>query len=206
VAVINLISENTIEHRMLETLSNKKALADGVLDLQGNLNEIKLRSGRQAFLSKLEELMSPLNLKSQTTEFKSVPLPADRPLGFAQAAHQRINGALACCEERYPQDAAHSVLYVVVARDAAQWREKLTGLHEEFFGSEKSDPLPPARLEVIDRSTDEALNRLAEPSTREETLMAPLALAWKDSLIALGSFIGDNSLPVVPMIHALEKL
>jgi len=29
---INLVSEKTIEHRMLDTLSNKQALADGVLD------------------------------------------------------------------------------------------------------------------------------------------------------------------------------
>src|SRR5205085_5434383 len=31
VTVINLVSENSIEHRMLETLSIKQALADGVL-------------------------------------------------------------------------------------------------------------------------------------------------------------------------------
>ena len=43
VTVINLVSENTIEHRMLDTLSNKQALADGVLDRMGNLKEIKLQ-------------------------------------------------------------------------------------------------------------------------------------------------------------------
>jgi SNF2 family DNA or RNA helicase len=32
--VINLISENTIKHRMLDTLSHKRALSDGVLDLK----------------------------------------------------------------------------------------------------------------------------------------------------------------------------
>jgi SNF2 family DNA or RNA helicase len=35
VTVINLISENSLEQRMLETLSNKQALADGVLDRIG---------------------------------------------------------------------------------------------------------------------------------------------------------------------------
>src|SRR2546422_3836976 len=58
VTVINLISEKTIEQRMLETLSNKRALADGVLDLKGNLKEIKLHSGRQAFLAKLQQLVA----------------------------------------------------------------------------------------------------------------------------------------------------
>src|SRR5213079_2111156 len=58
VTVINLVSEKTIEHRMLETLSQKQALADGVLDRRGNLGEIKLQSGRQAFLAKLRQLVS----------------------------------------------------------------------------------------------------------------------------------------------------
>src|SRR5208337_3168480 len=124
--VINLISENTIEQRMLETLSNKKALADGVLDRIGNLSEIKFGSGRQAFLAKLQQLVTPSgpDAKPELREAKS-PLPADRPRGFAAAACERINGALLRCEERYPSDGPHSVLYVVVDRDAAQWRENL---------------------------------------------------------------------------------
>ena len=39
VTVIHLVSENTIEHRMLDTLSAKQALADGVLDMRGDLSE-----------------------------------------------------------------------------------------------------------------------------------------------------------------------
>src|SRR5207248_798817 len=66
------------------------------------------------------------------------------------------------CEERYPNDGPHSVLYVVVDRDAAQWREKLGSLHEEYFGPDQTDPLSPVKLEVIDRTTDEALQRLIE--------------------------------------------
>ena len=58
VTVINLVSEKTIEHRMLDTLSNKQALADGVLDRMGDLKEIKLQSGRQAFLAKLNQLVA----------------------------------------------------------------------------------------------------------------------------------------------------
>lgn len=162
VTVINLVSENTIEHRMLETLAQKQALADGVLDHIGNFQEIKLRSGRQAFLAKLEQLVTPRTAEAAPTGAIKPPLPADRPLGFAAAAQQRINGALCRCEERYPNDGPHSVLYVVVERDAMQWREKLNALHEEYFPREQSDTLSPVRLEVIDRATDEALNRLIE--------------------------------------------
>ncbi|MEW6303975.1 MAG: DEAD/DEAH box helicase [Verrucomicrobiota bacterium] len=163
VTVINLVSENTIEHRMLETLANKQALSDGVLDLKGNLNEIKLRSGRQAFLAKLEQLLTakPADIAPATAAGAKPVLPADRSLGFARKAREQINGALLRCEERYPAQGAHSLLYVVVDRDAAQWRERLNGLHQDYFGPGKSDPLAPVQLEVVDRATHEALERLA---------------------------------------------
>jgi hypothetical protein len=35
-------------------------------------------------------------------------------------------------------------------------------LHEEYFPPAQTDPLAPVRLEVVDRATDEALNRLVE--------------------------------------------
>jgi hypothetical protein len=166
---------------MLETLSNKQALSDGVLDLKGNLAEIKLRSGRQVFLSKLQQLITPTAGSPPPPDPKP-PLPADRPLGFAQAAHQRVNGALCLCEERYPLDGFHSVLYVVVEREAAQWRENLNALHQSYFGPGQSDPLAPVRLEVVDRATDEALHRLMEAglvarTTRATRVLWPLEAA-----------------------------
>ena len=173
VTVINLVSENTIEHRMLGTLSNKQALADGVLDRMGNLKEIKLQTGRQAFLAKLQQLVAaPADGPKPEAREAQPPLPADRPRGFAAAARQRINGALLRCEERYPNDAPHSVLYVVVERDAAQYREQLGALHEEYFGPGQWDPLAPVRLEVIDRATDEALQRLIDAGLLARTTRA----------------------------------
>lgn len=161
VTVIKLVSENTIEHRMLETLAQKQALADGVLDQIGDFSKIKLRTGRQAFLAKLEQFLTP-RANMPPGMLPKAPLPADRSLGFAEAACQRINGALFRCEERYPAEGPHSVLYVVVDRDAAQWNEQLKSLHQDYFPPGQTDPLAPIRLEVIDRATDEALSRLVE--------------------------------------------
>jgi len=185
VTVINLVSENTIEHRMLGTLSNKQALADGVLDRRGDLKEIKLQTGRQAFLAKLQQLVTApaQGPKPEAREVKP-PLPADRPRGFAAAVRQRINGALLRCEERYPNDGAHSVLYVVVERDAAQYREQLGALHEEYFGAGQWDPLSPVRLEVIDRVTDEALQRLIDAGLLAKTTRASRPLWPAESLEA----------------------
>ena len=52
VTVINLVSENTLEHRMLETLALKQSVAASVLDQGGKVKEIKLRSGRQAMIER----------------------------------------------------------------------------------------------------------------------------------------------------------
>ncbi len=57
VQVINLITENTIEHRMLTTLAMKQAVADVVLDSIGDFTEIALPSAsQQDFIKKLEQL------------------------------------------------------------------------------------------------------------------------------------------------------
>jgi len=163
VTVINLISENSIEHRMLDTLATKQTVAESVLDQGGKVKEIKLRSGRAAFVERLQQLVTPrAEAGRQRAEggTQKPALPADRAVAFAQLAREKINGALVRCEERYPQSGAHSVLVVVVERDAAPLRERLEGLHRELFGPGQTDPLAPTQLEVIDRATDEALERL----------------------------------------------
>jgi ERCC4-related helicase len=57
VQVINLISEHTIEHRMLDLLEQKRSLAEGVVDGKGE-REMALPSGRAAFLDRIEKLMA----------------------------------------------------------------------------------------------------------------------------------------------------
>jgi hypothetical protein len=163
VTVINLVSENTIESRMLDTLASKQALADGVLDLRGDLAKVTMRGGRQAFLARLEQLVAPVpqpDAVARKAERK--PLPVDRGRAFADRAVELLRGAALRCEERYPLDGPHSVIVVVVERDAGSWRERLASLHGEFFGPAVSDPLAPVQLEVIDRQTDEAIRRMVE--------------------------------------------
>jgi superfamily II DNA or RNA helicase len=160
VTVIHLVSENTIEQRMLETLSVKQALADGILDMRGDLKSISFRGGKQAFLSRLEQLMSSTPKPAPAIARKK-PLPVDRALAFSQIARSILGSACLRCEERYPMEGSHSVIVIVVDRDAPACREKLLESYEEFFGKEVSDPLAPVTLEVIDRSADEAMSRLA---------------------------------------------
>jgi len=164
VTVINLVAEKTIEHGMLETLANKQALADGVLDRRGDLEKIPLRSGGQAFLTRLNQLLSEKSarpaaedLKSQSSNLKSQP-PADRPRAFAEEARRQLGASLVACEERFPRESTHSVLYVVVEGQAAACRPRLERLHAELCGGLKSTA--PVQLEVLDRATHEVLERL----------------------------------------------
>jgi hypothetical protein len=69
---------------------------------------------------------------------------------------------LVACEERYPIEAPHSVLMVVVDRDAQLWSERLRDAHTQLFGPGTMDPLAPVQLEVIDHATSDALKRLTD--------------------------------------------
>jgi hypothetical protein len=169
VTVVNLVTEGTIEHRMLETLASKQALADGVLELRGDLKEIRFKGGRQALLARLQQMLGPAPSPIGHAAERAKVLPVDRALAFSSLAAEKLREALVRCEERYPLEGSHSVLVAVVDAEAALWREKLIALHKEAFANGHSDPL--SRVEVIDRATDEALKRMIDvgliaPTTR----------------------------------------
>jgi hypothetical protein len=56
VQVIHLVTEGSIEHRMIPLLAGKQALADSVLDGRGDHSEMPLPSGRRALVERLEAL------------------------------------------------------------------------------------------------------------------------------------------------------
>ncbi len=58
VTVVNLICEGSIEHQILHLLGRKQALADGLLDGQGDLSTLKMpSSGRAAMIDRIEAMM-----------------------------------------------------------------------------------------------------------------------------------------------------
>ena len=86
VTVINLVSEATIEQRMLGTLAAKQSLAEGVLELRGDLTAIKLTSGRQSFLAKLEQLVATTGDRVGSRGLRPVTLPHHRTCGLPHPA------------------------------------------------------------------------------------------------------------------------
>src|SRR6516225_1155166 len=58
VSVVNLVTEDSIEHNILHLLGRKQALADGVLDGAGDLAALRMPSGRAAFVERMEAMMA----------------------------------------------------------------------------------------------------------------------------------------------------
>jgi len=151
VTVINLIAENTIEHRMLATLAGKMALAQGVLD-DGGLDTMDLRGARDSFFRRLEQILAP----EQVGQGKPVEVPrtpADPSLALAQSAALALGPLLWKCEERRPGPDRVPVCLMVVERDPAAARDRL----RQVIG----DAAERRVIEVMDRAAYESLQRLA---------------------------------------------
>ena len=172
VTVLNLVSENTIEQRMLETLAAKRSLADGVLDKVGDVTRIPLKRGARAFLDRLKQVIEPATPRKRKGKPRVEDLPVDRSGAFAARASALLGERLVACEERYPEEGAHSVIVVVVDGEARTWQERLEPVHEQLLGRNRIDPLSPVQLQVIDRTTFDALRQLSEAGLLTTTVRA----------------------------------
>ena len=189
VTVLNLIASDTIEHRMLGVLDAKRTLADGVLDLRGNLDEVPLRPNGQSFIQRLEQTLSraPVEAAIASDAPGKKPAPLDPAAAFAQGAAAILGARLIACEERYPDAVGISsaggdgggvatcdpVLMVIVDRDAESWQARLVELHAGvFLDAVKNRPDTAPRLEVIDRATAQAIERLQAAGLIELRLRA----------------------------------
>ncbi|WP_395745622.1 DEAD/DEAH box helicase [Prosthecobacter sp.] len=155
VTVINLVTENSIEHGMLETLAMKKGLSDGVLDLRGNVDTVSLKGGGQSFMNRLQVILST---EPDTKQPPSPPLPADRPQALAHESMRLLGTHLISCEERFAAQEPGSTITIIVDHDAAQWRPRLEALHQKLFADQAADE--PTRLLVLDRATVDALEAM----------------------------------------------
>ena len=152
VTVINLVSEGTIEHRMLGLLDAKRTLAEGVLDQRGDLSEIPLPTGRAAFMERLNAMLGAR---------------ADTAAGVgAEGAADGAAGALTAVEKlRDDLVAAHgATLQRVFARDGDEAVLVVLALAPERLAEEERRLAESAGLnvKVIDPATHESMLRLAE--------------------------------------------
>jgi hypothetical protein len=151
VDVINLVTEDSIEHNMLHLLAQKQALADGVLDGTGDLKTLKMPSGRAAFLDRMAALMEP--------PAEATPEIAPPNITLRDDLLARHGDALLLLQARKAAN-GQEVMLVVLDGDAtaaAAERERLA-----------SAPDAP-RIEVLDRSTYETIERLTRSGLLQPT-------------------------------------
>ena len=146
VDVINLVTEDSIEHNMLHLLAQKQALADGVLDGTGNLTTLKMPSGRAAFLDRMAMLMAP---PVEAAPEVATPPPA---VSLRDDLLARHGDALLLLQARKAPD-GQEVLLVVLDGDAA-----VVSAERERLADSAETGAP--RIELLDRATYEAIERL----------------------------------------------
>jgi hypothetical protein len=140
VDVINMVTEDSIEHSMLHVLSQKQALADGVLDGQDDLKAMKLPSGRRAFVERMSAMMAP----------PTAPVPATPTERSLRDELVEAHGdGLLLVETRRSADDNEVVLVVLEDTDAALVEQQRLAAADG------------RRVEVIDRRSYETLQRLA---------------------------------------------
>ncbi len=150
VTVVNLVAENTIEHGMLASLAQKMDLAQGVLDGKGDLATISLKSGRQAFLKRLDQVMA--SVPEDITYIKTPP--ADPALHFASRVKAVLGNRLAHCDETWVPSAPTPIIMAVL-QDGSE-RPRIEALFAEtVWRGDKPT------LQILDAATWQALEHLA---------------------------------------------
>ena len=181
VDVINMVTEDSIEHSMLHVLSQKQALADGVLDGQDDLKSMKLPSGRRAFVERMSAMITP--------PAAPVPVaPSERSLRD-QLVEAHGDGLL-LVETHRSADDREVVLVVLEDADAAMVEQQRLAAADE------------PRFEVVDRRSYETMRRMAGvgvlPSLgqgqelfRSDRLVAPEAEQRRQRLARSAEVLGS---------------
>ena len=153
VNVINLVSENTLEHRMLSTLKFKQGLADVVLDARGETEAFEKPDARGAFMARLAEVMdTPLQVPVAPAAAIRPEVPPEERLSEAL---KRENPGVGLCLGRYDEESGVIQALLAVGRQEAA--APLRGQVEKTHGV----TLPPDRVVVVPPETRALLQRLA---------------------------------------------
>ncbi|WP_255468395.1 DEAD/DEAH box helicase [Reyranella sp. CPCC 100927] len=147
VDVINLVTEDSIEQNMLAVLSQKQALADGVLDGDGDLKSLRMPSGRRALVERIEAALGATGQPATTPPKLALDVQLQNELV------RRHGGALVLLEAHRGADGVDRFLAVFDSEETAA-RER-----ERRSTAQGADPGAP-RLEILDRFTYDAVQRL----------------------------------------------
>ena len=85
-----LVTEETIEERLLQTLASKQDLADAALDFDSDVNEITMKSGITNIREKLEKILLPPRPAAEDESQKRV---IEQQVESIQQRRERVSAA-----------------------------------------------------------------------------------------------------------------
>ena len=181
VDVINMVTEDSIEHSMLHVLSQKQALADGVLDGQDDLKSMKLPSGRRAFVERMSAMITP-------PAGPVAMAPSERSL--RDRLVEAHGDGLLLVETHRSADDREVVLVVLEDADAAMVEQQRLAAADE------------PRFEVVDRRSYETMRRMegvgvlpslgrGQELFRSDRLVAPEAEQRRQRLARSAEVLGS---------------
>jgi hypothetical protein len=161
VKVVNLVSENSIEHRMLGLLSQKQHLADAVLDGRGDFRAVKMPSGRAALMERLQALMGAdsgmAQAKAEIPPEPKAVAPKDPFRAFYEDTVGRLSDRLLLLESCRGA-AGRPTILLVIQGDAEAYKPVAERLVQQNFTESGEVP----SLELMDRTTYETIKRLVD--------------------------------------------
>jgi superfamily II DNA or RNA helicase len=147
VNVINLISRNTIEHKMLGTLEFKQGLADAVLDAIGDFEEFEKVNAKAAFMERLSKIMEC------ETPVEPVPVQEDRTPPAERMTQELTldNPGIGSCSILYDPESKtpKSVFAVGSANAAEKLRANIEKTHGTSIPADKVAVLAPEQFALL---------------------------------------------------------
>jgi SNF2-related domain/Helicase conserved C-terminal domain len=145
VTVVNLVCEDSIEHGILHLIGQKQALADGLIDGQGDIGALKMPNGRAAMIERMQAMMQPA----------VAPRIVAADEALAQELARRHGERALLIEARDRGDGRLGVLAVLdLDRDALATETERLAAQGAAQGSAA------LAVDVIDRATWAAMRRL----------------------------------------------
>jgi len=93
VHVYKLVTSDTIEERLLDTLANKQDLADAALDAGSDVESVSLKSGMSDLRQKLEKILDPLAATPAAPVDESSRLAAERDAAAVAERRAQVSAA-----------------------------------------------------------------------------------------------------------------
>jgi hypothetical protein len=154
VQVINLVTENSIEHRMLYLLEQKQRLADGVLTGAEEIQEMQMPSGRAAFIERMEAMLGDVvDQDQETTEAEENNVVE---LSSTDKIISNVANALGSSFDLYhlnnEEQQTSNMLVIANGEIAEQAKDRITAQ----FSNDN------VHIECIDRKTFETIQRLVD--------------------------------------------